>query len=88
MGLENLKIEFTEREITDWGGISLLKKMVDKMAFESHLDSLPLPLQYSNRGYDPIQTIEQYILLIWCRAQRFEHLDVTRFDPVIQQLFG
>lgn len=30
----------------------------------------------------------QFIISIWCGASRYEHLEVTRFDGVIQQMFG
>ena len=46
----DLKIEFTDKELTPWAGISLLKNMTDRMGFESFLKGLDLPLQGSNRG--------------------------------------
>jgi len=86
--MSDLKIEFTDKEITPWGGIALLKKMIDKMSFIELLKTCPLPAQGSNRGYDPLQIIVQFIISIWCGASRYEHLEVTRFDGVIQQMFG
>ncbi len=86
--MSDLKIEFTDKEITAWGGIALLKKMIDKMSFIDLLKTCPLPSQGSNRGYDPVQIIVQFIISIWCGASRYEHLEVTRFDGVIQQMFG
>lgn len=83
-----LKIEFTDKEITPNGGVVLLKKMLDKMSFTEMLDSLPLPRPGSNRGYDPIQLVLHFLVSIWCGANRFEHLEVTRFDGVIQKMFG
>lgn len=86
--MSRLKIAYTDKEITAYGGIVLLKKMLDKMSFNEELNNLPLPQPGSNRGYDPVQLILQFIVSIWCGANRFEHLEVTRFDGVIQQLFG
>lgn len=86
--MSDLKIEFTDKEITPWGGIALLKKMIDKMSFFALLKTSPLPSQGSNRGYDPVQIIVQFIISICCGASRYEHLEVTRFDKVIQQMFG
>lgn len=62
--------------------------MLDKMSFAKQLKSAPLPAQGSNRGYDPVQLIIQFIVSIWCGASRYEHLEVTRFDGVIQQIFS
>ena len=86
--MSGLKIEFTDKEITPWGGIAILQKMMEEMSFAEVLKTAPLPVQGSNRGYDPLQLILQFIISIWCGASRYEHLEVTRFDGVIQQLFG
>jgi len=82
------KIEFTDREITPWSGILLLIKMLDKMQFDKCLSSLKLPMQGSNRGYNPIQLIKQFMTSIWCGANRFEHTEVTRQDEIIRQFWG
>lgn len=82
------KIEFTEKEITPWSGILLLIKMLDKMQLDKCLSSLDLPMQGSNRGYNPIQLIKQFMTSIWCGANRFEHTEVTRQDEVIRQFWG
>ena len=86
--MANLKIEFTDKEITAWGGIAVLQRMMEKMSFAEVLAGAPLPVQGSNRGYDRLQLIIQFIISIWCGASRYEHLEVTRFDAVIQQMFG
>ena len=86
--MSGLKIEFTDKEITPWGGISILQKMMHKMSFTDFLNTTPLPQQRSNRGYDLVQIILQFIISIWYGATRYEHLEVTRFDGVLQKLFG
>lgn len=86
--MSELKIEYTDKEITAYGGIVLLQKMMDKMSFIDFLKTTPLPQPGSNRGYDPVQIITQFIISIWCGANRYEHLEVTRFDGVVQKLFG
>ena len=85
--MSGLTIEFTDKEITPWGGISILQKMMDKMSFTDFLNTTPLPQQGSNRGYDPVQIILWFIISIWCGATRYEDLEVTRFDGVLQKLF-
>ena len=83
-----LKIEFTDKEITPWGGMVLMKKLIDKTKINELLARLPLPAQNSNRGYNPIQLINNFWVSIWSGASRFEHLEVTRMDKVIQKIFG
>ncbi len=83
----DLKIEYTNKEMTPWAGVILLKKMLDQMGFEGFLNTLPLPQPGSNRGYHPTQLIQQFITSVWCGANRFEHAEVTRQDEVIRELW-
>ena len=83
-----MEIEFVDKEITAWGGLAILKKMLDSTGFEQVLDCLPLPVQGSNRGYSPKQLVVQFMTSVWCGANRYVHLDVTRFDKSIQKLYG
>jgi hypothetical protein len=83
-----LKIGFTDKEITAWGGMVLMKQLIEKTKINEILAGLPLPSQGSNRGYNPIQLINNFWISIWSGASRFEHLEVTRMDKVIQRMFG
>jgi hypothetical protein len=82
------EIEFIDKEITSWGGVAILKKMIDKSGFSSYLESLSLPEQGSNRGYPPLQLFLQFMSSIWCGAERYTHLDITRLDSSLQRLYG
>jgi Transposase DDE domain group 1 len=83
-----VELAFTDKEITAWGGMGLMKRMLDRIGFDSALQSCGLPQPLSNRGYRPEQLIVQFMLSIWCGANRFEHGEVTRHDPVLKRLFG
>ena len=80
-------LKFTSREISAWGGLALLKRMLDGMGFGQALQSWQLPQPGSNRGYRPEQLIEQMIVSIWCGAARFAHADITRLDSTLVRLF-
>lgn len=84
----DLKIDFTDKEISPWSGVYLLKKMLDRMEFDEILSALNLPETGSNRGYHPHQLIKQFITSVWCGANKFEHTEVTRQDEVIRQFWG
>lgn len=84
----DIKFEFTDKEITPWGGIYLLRKFIDKMQLDKILELLPIPKQLSNRGYNPIQLIKSFLISVWCGASRFEHTEVIRQDEVIREIFG
>ena len=57
----DLQVEFTDKEITPWAGILMLRKMLDKMEFDACLGQLCLPEQGSNRGYSSCQLIKQFM---------------------------
>ncbi len=82
------EVKFTSREVSAWGGLALLKRMLDGMDFKAAMQSWGLPEPGSNRGYAPEQLIEQMIVSIWCGAARFVHADITRLDTTLQRLFG
>ncbi len=81
-------LRFSDKEITAWGGMELMKRMLDHLRFESALAAAGLPQPGSNRDYHPEQLITQFMLSVWCGANRFEHDEVTRHDPVLKRLFG
>ena len=82
------ELRFNDKEVTAWGGLALLKRMLDQLGFTVALQNSGLPQPRSNRGYDPAQLMTQFMLSVWCGANRFEHGEVTRHDPVIGELFG
>lgn len=88
LSTEDFDIKFTSREVSAWGGLVLLKKMMDGMGVFRAIQSWGLPMPGSNRGYDPAQLIEQMIVSIWCGANRFVHSDITRLDKTLARLFG
>ena len=53
--MRDCDIKFVNKEITPFGGLSLFFKMLEKCHFEEHVMQSGVPLQGSNRGYDPIQ---------------------------------
>jgi len=84
----DLKIVFTDKEITPWSGMIFMKKLLDRTGILTRLVAAHLPGQGSNRGYDPIQLITCFLVSIWCGANRFEHLEISRFDEVLRRIFG
>jgi len=82
------EIKFTSREVSAWGGLALMKRMLDSMDFRTAASQWDLPEPGSNRGYLPVQLIEQLLVSIWCGACRFADLEITRMDRTLTRLFG
>ena len=74
-----MKIEIVDKKITTWGGIAILKMMLESLSFAEQLERCPLPPQGSNRGYDPAQLIHQFFASVLCGANRYQYAEVMRF---------
>jgi hypothetical protein len=85
---ETCSISFSDREVTAWGGVVLLKRRLDSVGFRQALGTFGLPLPGSNRGDPPWRLIEPFIVSIGCGASRFAHAETVRFDRTLTRLFG
>lgn len=87
--MKEMKIQFTDKSITPWGGMSLLKNMLNQINFEEVIDQQSsMPQQGSNRGYKPYTIIESFMTSVWCGANRFIHTEISRQDNVLSDIFG
>lgn len=84
----NLPVEYSDKPVTPFGGMSLLKRFIDKIGVDDFLDALPLPQPGSNRGYAPSDIVKSFWLGIWTGASRYIHCDWVRYDNVLQEIFG
>lgn len=84
----NLPIEYSDKPVTPFGGMALMKRFVDKTGIKEHLSSLDLPQPQSNRSYPSEQIIESFWLNIWTGASRYNHCNYLRSDEVIKSIFG
>lgn len=81
-------IKFVDKEITPFGGLSLFFKMLERCHFQEQLTQCGIPLQGSNRGYNPLQLILGLFAGVWCGASCFGHLDAVRYDIALCKLLG
>ncbi|MBS1651402.1 MAG: hypothetical protein JSU07_05250 [Bacteroidetes bacterium] len=51
-------IEFSDYSVTAWGGMKLMKDVLEAFKIEEELHKLPLPDKGSSRGYKPTQILE------------------------------
>ena len=84
----NLPISFSDKQVTPFGGMSLLKHFIDKTGIREQLATMNLPVPGSNRGYLPEDVILSFWLGIWTGASRYIHCDWLRYDQVLQDIFG
>ena len=84
----NLPIEYSDKQVTPYGGMSLMKRFIDQAGIRNFLGSLDLPEPGSNRGYAPGHIVESFWLSIWTGASRYIHCDWLRYDKVLQSIFN
>lgn len=84
----NLELDFTDKQITPWAGMALMRRMLDHIGWDQALLRAGLPQPGSNRGYAPEQLVGQFMLSVWCGANRFEHMEVCRHDSTLGSIFG
>jgi len=79
---------FTDKPVTPWGGLRLIREMLIRMRFKEVLESSGLPKPGSNRGYDPASIMESFMVCVWIGGVRFSHTALVRFDEALRQIFG
>lgn len=84
----NLPIEYSDKKVTPFGGMSLMKRFIDQTGIRDQLAELDLPQSGSNAGYTSTHIIEAFWLSIWTGASRYIHCDWLRYDTVLQDVFG
>lgn len=70
-----LKIEYSNKKVTPFGGMKLLKDFIDKTNVISNLKEVNLPQLGSNAGYNPVNIIQGFWLAIFTGTSRYIHAD-------------
>jgi Transposase DDE domain. len=86
--MKSIRYEFVEKPVTAWGGMRMMKELIDRTGIKEFIEKLPLPKPGSNRGYSPIQIVESFWVSIWIGASRFAHSGWLRYDKVLKDIFG
>lgn len=86
--MSDYKLEYSDKDVTAWGGMHAMKEMMQKIKLDNMFADLDLPQPGSNRGYQPKDVIEAFMVSMWCGASRFTHSSYLRYDPTIQEIFG
>ncbi len=82
-----LKIVYSDKKVTPFGGMKLLKDFIDQTDIIKDLESVNLPYPVSNVGYNPIDIIQGFWLSIFTGASRYIHADWLRYDTALQSIF-
>jgi hypothetical protein len=83
-----INIEYSNKHVTAHGGMSLLKRFLDRTGISNYISSYGLPESGSNAGYSSVEILEAFWISIWLGANRFSHTSVLQHDKVLQKIFG
>lgn len=84
---DTFDIRYTDKPITPFGGLTTVKRFYQRSGLQQAISSLPLPQPGSNRGYDPTDIIEGFLVSVLLGARRLAHSGLLRHDKVISEMF-
>lgn len=88
--MNGLPYDFTDKEVSSWGGLRLIEETYRRSGLKQYLEenSQDLPVSGSNRGYDPVDLVEGFMVSAILGATRLAHTGTLRYDKVVQGIFG
>jgi hypothetical protein len=86
--MEDLQVQYSDKQVSSWGGMKLMKDFVDRTGIKTYLNDCDLPRPGSNRGYSPEDIIESFWVSVWIGASRFTHSGWLRYDSVLKEIFS
>lgn len=78
---------YTEKELTPWGGLILIKEFYDRIGMGSQLRSLPLLERGSGRGVEHYEIIESFLMSIILGANNCSSSSRLGHDGVVKAMF-
>ena len=88
MMVPQYEIEYSDEKVTAWGGMRLMKEVLERSGVSRHLSEAPLPEPGSNRGYSPSVMVGSFLVNVWMGCYRMSHTEVLRRDDTLKALFG
>jgi hypothetical protein len=85
---DKFDIRYTDRPITPFGGLTTVKNFYQNSGLQDVISSLPLPQPGSNRGYDPVDIVEGFLISVILGARRLTHSGLLRHDKVVSEMFS
>lgn len=86
--MHSIPHQFTERKVSSYGGIKYIQQTYERCGLKGFMPELNLSQPGSNRGYDPIDLVEGFMVSSILGAKRLSHTGMLRQDQVIAEIFG
>lgn len=85
---EWIDFEYSNKSVTAHGGMSLMKRFLDRTEIINKINSLGIVEPGSNAGYSVSEMFTSFFVSVWLGANRFAHTSILQHDKVLQRIFG
>ena len=85
---EWIDFEYSNKSVTAHGGMSLMKRFLDRTEIINKINSLGILEPGSNAGYSVSEMFTSFFVSVWLGANRFAHTSILQHDKVLQRIFG
>ena len=79
--------EYSDRKISPWGGMRLIKELYDRVGMFDKLRSLPLQNPGSAIGVEHYEIIESFIMSVILGAGNCNNASQISYDEVLKEIF-
>lgn len=83
-----LPYEFSEKKVSPWGGVRMIHELYLKSGLREMIERVNFHLPGSNRGFDPVEVIEGFMVSVLLGARRMAHAEALRQDEIVREIFG
>jgi len=83
-----LKIEYTDKPVTPFGGMILMKELIERCKLRDQLQNLNLPESTSNNSIPTIDIVESFLVSVWIGASAFAQTAIVKLDSTLCEMFG
>ena len=86
--VQGIKIGYTDKKITSYGGFSLLGKFFEKIELQEHLNQIMPIKELSPNAMAPASKLMGFMTLAIAGASRFSHMLYLGHPECIKEVFG
>jgi hypothetical protein len=85
---KEIKIEWTDKPVTPWGGLTLFSGLAQQVGLVSALrEALPFRLTSPN-ATDPVEVVLAFMAGVLAGSRRLAHIERLRWDEGVRQILG
>lgn len=86
--MQLLPYEFSDKKVSPWGGVRMIHELYLKSGLRRMIGGVDFHLPGSNRGFDPVEVIEGFLVSVILGPRRMAHAEVLRQDEIVREIFG